>query len=184
MTQLRIPTEPLHVAIVGSRDFPYPQLVTEYVHRRVPVGSVVISGGARGPDKVAEEAARARADLPEPRIYIAAWRRPDGSLDRAAGMRRNHAVVKAGDRVVAFWYRQSGGTGHTLGLAQGQGKPVEIWYAEKEPPGPWSFMPGTHEVHARFGISGWIIEVRDLATGEWIDSGERWWAEEKTQEAG
>jgi hypothetical protein len=138
--------QPERVAIVGSRDWPYPQLVTEYVNR-LPVGALVISGGARGADTAAEEAAKAREDLPAPMVHKAAWRRCDGSVDRGAGHKRNATIVVACDRLAAFWWRESPGTGHSVELAQEAGKPVEIWYAERAGIQAWSIKPDTAEFY-------------------------------------
>lgn len=109
------------VAIVGSREFSSPGLVRAFV-ASLPPGTLVVSGGARGVDRWAEEAARARDDLPEPRIFPAAWRRPDGSFDPSAGFRRNRLIVAACDRLVAFWDGQSPGTENSIGQARDAGK--------------------------------------------------------------
>jgi hypothetical protein len=113
---------PYRVAIVGSRDYPDLERVGQYVdelHR----GCTVISGGARGVDSAAEQAARRLGLRVE--IFPAAWAR----LGRRAGYVRNRRIVEACDLVVAFWDCRSPGTRHTLEIAAQLGRPTEIVYA-------------------------------------------------------
>ncbi len=49
------------IAIVGSRGLPRPDLIEAFV-ASLPAGTVVVSGGARGVDTVAEQAARERVN--------------------------------------------------------------------------------------------------------------------------
>jgi len=105
------------VAVVGSREFSRPGLVRAFV-ASLPPGTRVVSGGARGVDWWAETAARARDDLPKPLVLPARWRRPDGSLDRSAGHRRNRLIVEACDVLYAFWDGSSPGTAGSIELAR------------------------------------------------------------------
>lgn len=114
----------MKIAIVGSRDFPHLEQVIAYVNA-LPLGTRVISGGARGVDKAAEQAALKRYDL-EVEIFPADWQR----YGKSAGYRRNADIVAAADKVVAFWDGKSSGTKHTVSLARKAGKPVEIYYAD------------------------------------------------------
>lgn len=107
------------VAVVGSREYPYMQEVARFVES-LPPGTVVVSGGARGVDFVAEVAAR-RAGL-EVSIHKADW---DG-LGKRAGFVRNEAIVADCTRLVAFWDEQSKGTAHTIRLARRAGKPTTV----------------------------------------------------------
>jgi hypothetical protein len=116
---------PERVAIVGSREFKDLDWVREYV-LWLPAGTLVVTGGARGVDVTAERAAKARKDLPPPKVLHAGWQRPDGTLDRAAGHKRNRRVVAACDRLVAFWDGQSPGTRDAFQLAEAAGKPYRI----------------------------------------------------------
>ncbi len=118
------------VAIVGSRDYPHPKRVGDYV-RGLPADSIVVSGGcANSPDEWAERAARARG--------LKVWIFPvdtvglpeDGDERRIEfGKRayaRNAKIVTACDRVVAFHDGESRGTNNTINLARRHGKPVEV----------------------------------------------------------
>ncbi len=103
------------VAIIGSRGYPYPSDVEEFVNG-LPPNAVVISGGARGVDTIAAQRARARGlEVVE---YLAQW----DKYGRGAGYRRNHQIVDDAALVVAFWDGRSKGTAHTMGLARDQGK--------------------------------------------------------------
>lgn len=105
------------LAIVGSRDYPWPDLVRRYVSR-IPPGAVsaIYSGGARGVDTWAVEAARyAGIQVVE---LLADWEHHG----KRAGFIRNQELVDAVDQVVAFWDGQSRGTRHTIGLAFDAGK--------------------------------------------------------------
>ncbi len=113
------------VAIVGSRSYPRPDLVEAFV-ADLPDGSVVVSGGARGADTFAEEAAKA-AGL-ETLIFHADWE----NLGRKAGPLRNEQIIAHADRVVAFWDGRSRGTLNSVALASRAGLPVEIFGPDGE----------------------------------------------------
>lgn len=110
------------VAIVGSRNYPRLDLVRQYV-ASLAEDTVVVSGGARGVDETAEQAARERGLQVESRP--ANWEH--GKL---AGFRRNSEIVAAADEVVAFWHAQSRGTFDTITKARKTGKPVLIFDSE------------------------------------------------------
>ena len=101
--------------------------------RQLPVGTVVVSGGARGVDSIAEVAARDRGL--EVVVFQAGWDR----LGRKAGPIRNAKIVANADRVVAFWDGSSRGTLNTLGQALRAGLPVEVFDSEGQrvPPDLW-----------------------------------------------
>src|SRR6185312_15053079 len=103
------------VAIVGSRDYPDLAQVRAYV-ASLPADTIIVSGGARGVDTAAEEAARAQ------HLQVVIFPAEKGK----SPLLRNHDIVAAADRVVAFWDGTSTGTMHTVGLARKAGKPAEI----------------------------------------------------------
>jgi len=106
------------IALVGSCSFPSPELVREYV-RALPAGVTVVSGGAKGVDTWAEEAAKA-CDL-ETLIFHADWE----MLGRSAGPIRNEQIINHADRVVAFWNGVSRGTLNSILHACYAGIPIE-----------------------------------------------------------
>jgi predicted Rossmann fold nucleotide-binding protein DprA/Smf involved in DNA uptake len=118
------------VAIVGSR----PERDTAANEARkvavyalvkaLPHGTIVVSGGAEGVDYWAQNAAAVYGLIAI--VVHPAWRRPDGTGDRGAGIKRNAVIVELADRVVAFWDGSSRGTASTIELARKAGKPVEV----------------------------------------------------------
>lgn len=109
----------MKVCICGSRDFRDLTLVHDYI-AKLPAGTIIISGGARGVDQAAEAAAKALGFDSE--VFPAHW----DTEGKAAGFRRNTRMVIACDRVVAFWDGTSRGTKHTIEQAAFFQKPVEI----------------------------------------------------------
>ena len=109
----------MKVAIVGSRDYPDLNKVQYYVES-LPWDTTVISGGARGVDTTAENAAVALRLGVE--VHPADWDR----LGKSAGYIRNEKMVDAADRVVAFWDGESKGTKHSIDLALRKRKNLEV----------------------------------------------------------
>jgi hypothetical protein len=107
--------KPIRVAVVGSIAFEHVEIVRAYVDA-LPLHTVVISGGAKGVDTVAQEAAQARGL--DTLIFPADW----NTHGRAAGPIRNKQIVDAADQVVAFWNGSSRGTLNTVVLALAAGK--------------------------------------------------------------
>lgn len=118
----------MYVAIVGSREFGDLEQVVEFVNA-LPAGTVVVSGGARGVDSIAEAAAKRRGL--ETCIYPADWLR----WGKAAGIRRNVDIVNKADVIVAFWDGRSRGTEYTIELARAKGKLVHVVSAGDPLPG-------------------------------------------------
>lgn len=118
-------TKTMKVAIVGSRGWKDERAVTDFVNA-LPAGTTVISGGAKGVDKMAENAALRRYPDLELRLFTPDWRKHG----KSAGMIRNGAIVEAADRVVAWWDGVSKGTADTISRAVKAKKPVEIHYPD------------------------------------------------------
>jgi hypothetical protein len=139
----------MFVAIVGSRDFGQLNRVAGFVRSlaaKYP-DAVVVSGGARGVDRVAEAEARrcglsvvsyrpfqdgrefainrvteVNGESVTERVSGAFF----GSYGRAA-FARNAEIVMAADQVVAFHDGVSKGTAHSIELAKRAGKPVHVY---------------------------------------------------------
>lgn len=122
------------VLVTGSREFDdYETMCIELGHVLVqqmalhgtshpPI--VVVHGGARGADALAERAAQAFGMKTEP--HPADWR-PNGTVDRGAGFKRNAVMVSLGaDLALAFYKQGAGnkGTDHCARLAEKAGIPV------------------------------------------------------------
>lgn len=108
------------VAIVGSREWHDHEMVRDYVHSLDP-DDTVVSGGARGVDQFAQIYAEGRGLTTL--IFPAKW----DQFGKRAGLIRNHDIVKACDRLVAFWINQSNGTRFTIELARKADKPVLVF---------------------------------------------------------
>lgn len=109
----------MKIAIVGSREFPRLDLVSDYV-QALPTSTVVVSGGATGVDTVAENSARKKGL--EVVIFRPEWKK----YGRAAGFLRNYKVVEEAEKVIAFWDERSRGTQHVIAAARKKRKPLEV----------------------------------------------------------
>ena len=110
----------MKIAIVGSRNWKDLLRIKKYIDM-LDEETVVISGGAMGVDRAAEQLAKMRGL--ETKIFPADWKR----YGRSAGMRRNNDIVNEADCVVAFWDGESKGTYHTICLSAKAGKPLLIF---------------------------------------------------------
>ena len=107
----------MKVAVVGSRGFENKALLYKILdnlrshYNAFDQFDLIISGGAVGVDKLAEQYASERQI--ETKIFL-----PDYVKHlRGAPIRRNALIVEAADLIVAFWDGKSKGTGNTLKTA-------------------------------------------------------------------
>lgn len=105
----------MRIAIVGSRDFPFLEMVLAYLETLEPKEHTIISGGAEGVDTFAINIAKRMGFKTE--VIPAQWKDSDGRIDKLAGFKRNIKLVDASDSVVAFWDLMSRGTAHTIAYA-------------------------------------------------------------------
>jgi hypothetical protein len=111
------------ILVCGSRRFRGYRLVVEVVEAFDPE-TVVISGGAEGPDRWAASAASKCG------MHVAVVRPLWHRYGKAAGHRRNAAMMRLSpSHVVAFWDGASAGTKGTIDLARAAGIPTTV-YAE------------------------------------------------------
>ena len=82
----------------------------------------IISGGARGVDKLGERYAKENNIALE--IFPANWE----SYGKAAGFLRNKEMGDYADGLIAFWDGRSRGTQHMINYMKGLDKPVVIIY--------------------------------------------------------
>lgn len=115
----------MRIAIVGSRDYPCLDQVAEYVAKLSRCTAMIVTGGARGVDQAAEEAARIRRIS---RLVFEPTVEDDFSREAliTALHARNDRIVVAADRIVAFWDGNSRGTRSVIGKAERAGKPVDV----------------------------------------------------------
>lgn len=86
----------------------------------------VISGGARGVDRLGETWAISRGH--SLRVMRAEWDR----YGKSAGYRRNQQMAQEGTHLIAIWDGQSRGTRHMIDIAREHGLEVRIVRTDKE----------------------------------------------------
>ncbi len=114
--------EKITVGIVGSREFTNYRTFLKYLETVISPEEVeeVVSGGARGTDRLARRWARENyIHLTE---HIPDW----NTHGKSAGYRRNGKIVADSDLVIAFHVNDSKGTAHSIRLANEQQKPLVI----------------------------------------------------------
>lgn len=111
-------------AIVGSRSVTNYTKIVEILNSYAITS--IVSGGANGVDKLAEQYA-AENQLPIT-LFIPDWK----LHGRGAGIIRNKQIVSDADRVIAFWDNKSKGTLNSINTAKKLGKPVDVWIVEND----------------------------------------------------
>ena len=107
----------LHIAVIGSRGFDNYSLLQEQLnqviaqHNADDKSVVIVSGGAKGADALAERYAK-EYQL-ETLIFKPDWKQ----YGRGAGPIRNRLIIQAADIVLAFWDCKSKGTQHSISEA-------------------------------------------------------------------
>lgn len=81
----------------------------------------VVSGGARGVDKIGEKWANRRG-LPV-KVFNALW----SEFGKRAGMIRNVKMAGYADALIAIWDGESSGTKHMIEQAKKEGLVVEVY---------------------------------------------------------
>ena len=108
----------IKVIIAGTRDFKNYELLKQKMDKilanRVKNNEeiIIISGTARGADKLGERYAREKGYKIE--RYPANW----DKYGKRAGYIRNEQMAKVADACVCFWDEQSKGTKHMIDLAK------------------------------------------------------------------
>ncbi len=114
----------MRVTIVGSRSDPRPDLVGAFV-ADLPDDKVVVSGGARRVDSIAEEVAMAHS--PQTLIFHA----DRENLGRKAGPIRNEQIIAHCDCVIIDPNGEPIDRGYALGFAEEQGTFESIAVGER-----------------------------------------------------
>jgi len=118
-----------NIAIIGSRDFNDSKkafyLIDKLAENYEKI--TLISGAARGADKIAEDYARERNI--NIKVLPADWEKHG----KAAGFIRNKDIWDNADLGLAFWDGKSKGTEHSFEIAKKQGKDLFVFnYIENE----------------------------------------------------
>jgi len=116
----------MKVIIAGSRSITSYRLAEEAVAASGFEITEVVSGTARGVDRLGELWA-ARHGVPVTR-FPADW----GAYGKQAGFVRNADMAEYADALVALWDGGSRGTQHMINLARGAGLKVHVVTAEVE----------------------------------------------------
>lgn len=90
----------------------------------------VVSGRARGVDRLGERWARARHIPVTP--FSAVWYDRDGEYDPKAGFKRNVQMADYADALLAIWDCRSNGTEHMISTARDKGLRVvvRVWHGD------------------------------------------------------
>jgi hypothetical protein len=108
----------MKVAVIGSRTFNnYELLKTTLEKYKI---SNVVSGGAKGADKLSEEYAK-EFNIPTT-IFLPNWEK----FGKSAGFKRNHHIIQNAETVIAFWDGISKGTKSSIDIAKKFNKEVII----------------------------------------------------------
>jgi|SRR5882672_6541779 len=113
----------MKLCISGSRDYPDEQQVVAFV-RALPADTMLLVGGARGVDTIAERTGRQRG-LPVT-VISANWSR----YGTRAGILRNADMLALVDGVVAFHFGASPGTRDMITRARRAGKLIAIFHPD------------------------------------------------------
>lgn len=116
----------MKLAIIGSRTFDNYDLLKNILEPYKSEISLIISGGAKGADKLGEK--WAEENNIKTLIFLADWEQ----YGKKAGFIRNHDIIKNCEGVLAFWDGKSKGTAHSLELAKKHKKYIRIIYYEME----------------------------------------------------
>jgi hypothetical protein len=111
----------VRVGIVGSRRFPAPQRVADYV-KSLPPGASILTGSASGVDAAATATARERG-IPV-KVLAASF---EEMSDARKAADRNQRLIDGCDVLVAFWDGASQGTRATIDRALDSGKEVHVF---------------------------------------------------------
>ena len=119
-------TDAFYCLVVGSRSFDNYSLMSKKLDKLLSNQKkvVIVSGGARGADSLAE---RYAAERRYPcKVFKADW-----SIGKRAGFARNkqmHEYISSFEHrgVVAFWDGKSKGTAHNFELAKQYNNPIRI----------------------------------------------------------
>lgn len=114
----------MKLAIIGSRSFDDDVLFCEQLNafckKYNEQPTVIISGGAKGADTLAEKYAK------EHGCELIVFKPDYKRYGRGAAFIRNRLIVDHADRVLAFWNGKSTGTQYTIEYAKKHNKSVDI----------------------------------------------------------
>lgn len=110
----------MRVAIIGSRNFNNYDLVVETLLEYENMITLIVSGGAKGADKLGER--WAKENNKELLLFYPDWKK----YGKSAGVIRNKEIIENSDIVFAFWDGTSKGTKHSIDLSNKLNKEIKI----------------------------------------------------------
>lgn len=113
------------VIIAGSRGFSNYKLLHEQCNKflrekRKTYNIIIISGGARGADKLGEKYSQDEGFALE--VFKANW----DKYGKSAGFRRNEQMAEIADALIAFWDGKSHGTKHMIDIMKEKNLDVRV----------------------------------------------------------
>jgi hypothetical protein len=111
----------MRLIIAGSRDIVDYQILVIAMEKYKLSPDVIISGTARGTDKLGERWAKEH-NIPVEK-YPADW----DTYGKSAGYRRNAEMANAADALLALWDGKSKGTKHMIDLAKKKSLKIFIY---------------------------------------------------------
>jgi len=112
----------IRYAIVGCRTCTSPRHVFPVLDKILKKGDIIISGGAKGVDTLADKYAQKNQHTMI--IHCAMW----DLHGKAAGPIRNKKIVDDCDEMIVFWDGKSKGTRNSIKLAKESKKPIHIYW--------------------------------------------------------
>lgn len=158
----------MNIAVVGSRVFNNYEFLKTRLMLHFTDGDKVVSGGARGADRLSERFAKEFNY--ETIIYKPLW----DIHGKRAGYLRNEDIVNKSDLVIAFWDGKSKGTKHTIDLTTKDNKPLIIYTIGRSLEDEWGLGDYIHAPcpncdrqrlcicangHTRCGKCNWIVDL-------------------------
>lgn len=118
--------DPMKVIVAGSRSIDNYDLIEECIQESGFIVNEVVSGGAKGVDRVGEAWAAAH------RIAITRFPADWETHGKAAGPIRNGLMADYADALIAIWDGESRGTKNMIKTAERAGLPIMVWEIEEE----------------------------------------------------
>lgn len=113
--------------IAGSRGIQYLDAIEEAVRRSGYTITELVSGGARGVDRLGEQWAR-KNGVPI-KLFLPEW----DSVGKSAGFVRNLAMAEYADALIAIWDGKSNGTRHMIQTALKRKLKVFVYFPFSDP---------------------------------------------------
>lgn len=110
------------LAIIGSRTFDDYKLLCEFIGENFDINEIeeVVTGGADGADTLGEDWAN------ENEKKLTVYPTDPSKVKKDEEYHRNHDMINACDKCVAFWDGKSAGTKRSIDLCKEQGKECKI----------------------------------------------------------